>query len=170
MVPAHATEETEDVLEKPPKLELADIFEEFGTRYRKDHNIPLIHHKLMRAITSCRTSRLGGHMKKCDACGYTHPTYNSCGNRHCPKCQSLAKFSWVKKRKEELLPVAYFHNVFTLPHPCACRLHVRGLFRCCREFGIAIEKIEAIFCFFPRNNPRFSGSAILAVGRSGRSL
>jgi hypothetical protein len=55
-------------------------------------------------------------MKVCSLCGYEHPTYNSCGNRHCPKCQSLAKLRWVKKRKEELLPVDYFHNVFTLPH------------------------------------------------------
>jgi len=98
------------------KCELADIFMEFGPRYRRCHNIPLIHHRVMRAVTNCRTSRLGGHMKKCDYCGFEHPTYNSCGNRHCPKCQSLAKFRWVKKRKEELLPAAYFHNVFTLPH------------------------------------------------------
>ncbi len=116
MVLAQTRQATEDVAEKPKKFELADIFGKFGPAYRKAHTMPLTHHKLMRAITRCRTSRLGGHMKKCDACGYTHPTYNSCGNRHCPKCQSLAKFSWVKKRKEELLPVAYFHNVFTLPH------------------------------------------------------
>lgn len=112
MVLARIVAETD----KFKKCELADIFMEFGTRYRRNHNIPLIHHRVMRAVTNCRTSRLGGHMKKCDYCGYSHPTYNSCGNRHCPKCQSLAKFRWVKKRKEELLPAAYFHNVFTLPH------------------------------------------------------
>lgn len=116
MVLAHATRDTEGSLEKPPKPELADIFMEFGSSYRKTHNMPLIHHRVMRAVTNCRTSYLGGHMKKCSSCGYEHPTYNSCGNRHCPKCQSLAKFRWVEKRKEELLPVAYFHNVFTLPH------------------------------------------------------
>ena len=116
MVLAHAIECTEGSLEKPPKPELADIFMEFGACYRKAHTMPLTHHRVMRAVTNCRTSYLGGHMKKCDICGYSHPTYNSCGNRHCPKCQSLAKFRWVKKRKEELLPVAYFHNVFTLPH------------------------------------------------------
>ena len=116
MVLAHAIGDTEGSLEKPKKPELADIFEEFGTDYRKDHNMPLIHHRVMRAVTNCRTSYLGGHMKKCDHCGFSHPTYNSCGNRHCPKCQSLAKFRWVKKRKEDLLPVSYFHNVFTLPH------------------------------------------------------
>ena len=112
MIPARIVAETD----KFKKCELADIFTEFGDDYRKDRLIPLVHHKVMRAVTNCRTSRLGGHMKKCDICGYSHPTYNSCGNRHCPKCQSLAKFRWVKKRKEELLPAAYFHNVFTLPH------------------------------------------------------
>ena len=78
--------------------------------------MPLSHQKVMHAVEVCRTSYLGGHMKVCTSCGYEHPTYNSCGNRHCPKCQSLAKLRWVKKRKEELLPVDYFHNVFTLPH------------------------------------------------------
>jgi len=116
VVLAQARQDTKDIVEKHPKPELADIFRKFGTRYRKCHNMPLIHHRVMRAVTNCRTSYLGGHIKKCDHCGYSHPTYNSCGNRHCPKCQSLAKFRWVKKRKEELLPVAYFHNVFTLPH------------------------------------------------------
>jgi predicted Zn-ribbon and HTH transcriptional regulator len=112
MVLARIVAETD----KFKKWQLADIFMEFGPCYRRTHNIPLIHHRVMRAVTNCRTSRLGGHMKKCDHCGYSHPTYNSCGNRHCPKCQSLAKFRWVEKRKEELLPAAYFHNVFTLPH------------------------------------------------------
>jgi len=112
MVLAHIVAETD----RFKKCELADIFVEFGACYRRNHNIPLIHHRVMRAVTNCRTSRLGGHMKKCDHCGYSHPTYNSCGNRHCPKCQSLAKFRWVKKRKEELLPAAYFHECFTLPH------------------------------------------------------
>ena len=116
MVLAQTRQATEDVVEKPPKPELADIFRKFGTDYRRDHNIPLIHHRVMRAVEVCRTSYLGGHMKKCSFCGYEHPTYNSCGNRHCPKCQSLAKFRWVKKRKEELLPAAYFHECFTLPH------------------------------------------------------
>jgi len=116
MVLAHTIESPEGSLEKPRKLELADIFREFGNAYRRTHSMPLSHHKVMHAIEVCRTSYLGGHMKKCSFCGYEHPTYNSCGNRYCPKCQSLAKFRWVKKRKEELLPAAYFHNVFTLPH------------------------------------------------------
>ena len=98
------------------KWELADIFREFGDAYRRSNRLPLSHLKVMHAVEVCRTSYLGGHMKVCSLCGYEHPTYNSCGNRHCPKCQSLAKFRWVKRREEELLPVDYFHNVFTLPH------------------------------------------------------
>jgi len=101
---------------KKLKWELADIFRKFGDDYRRDHRMPLSHHKVMHAVKVCRTSYLGGHMRKCDSCGYEHPTYNSCGNRHCPKCQSLAKLRWVAKRQEELLPVNYFHNVFTIPH------------------------------------------------------
>ena len=103
-------------LEKELKWELADIFREYGDAYRRAHRMPLSHHKVMHAVKVCGTSYLGGHMRKCDSCGYEHPVYNSCGNRHCPKCQSLAKLRWVAKRQEELLPVNYFHNVFTLPH------------------------------------------------------
>ena len=116
MVLAHAIENPEGSLEKPKKLELADIFREFGDAYRKSYPMSLAQQKVMHAVKVCRTSYLGGHMRVCNLCGYSHPTYNSCGNRHCPKCQSLSKARWVKKREEELLPVAYFHNVFTLPH------------------------------------------------------
>lgn len=106
----------EGVIEMPRKWELADIFIEFGNAYRRAHPMPLAHHKVMHAVEVCRTSYLGGHMKVCSFCGYEHPVYNSCGNRHCPKCQALSKARWIKKRQEELLPVEYFHNVFTLPH------------------------------------------------------
>ena len=70
----------------------------------------------MRAVEVCRTAELGGHLKQCDTCGFEHPSYNSCRNRHCPKCQSLAKAQWLEKQTSELLPVGYFHLVFTLPH------------------------------------------------------
>ena len=70
----------------------------------------------MRAVSVCRTQELGGHLDRCDACGFERPAYNSCRNRHCPKCQSLAKAKWLEKQTAELLPVGYFHLVFTLPH------------------------------------------------------
>jgi len=102
--------------EKKAHPELADVFREHGQSYRRTHALPLSHLKVMRAIEVCRTKELGGHLKKCDTCGFEHPTYNSCRNRHCPKCQSLAKARWLKKQTSELLPVGYFHLVFTLPH------------------------------------------------------
>ncbi|TAJ85094.1 IS91 family transposase [bacterium] len=96
--------------------ELSDIFREYGESYRRAHRLPASHLKVMRAVEVCRTQELGGHLKKCDTCGFEHPTYNSCRNRHCPKCQSLAKAKWLQKQTSELLPVGYFHLVFTLPH------------------------------------------------------
>ena len=99
-----------------PKWELADIFRSHGESYRRAHRSPLSHLKVMRAVSVCRTKELGGHLKKCDTCGFEHPTYNSCRNRHCPKCQSLAKAKWLKKQTSELLPTGHFHLVFTLTH------------------------------------------------------
>ena len=95
---------------------LADIFRAYGESYRRTHPLPVSHLRVMRAVERCRTAALGGHMQKCDACGFERPAYNSCRNRHCPKCQSLAKVRWLEKQKSELLPVGYFHLVFTLPH------------------------------------------------------
>jgi len=98
------------------RAELADIFRQHGESYRKTHFLPASHKKVMRAVSVCRTQELGGHLKQCDSCGFEHPAYNSCRNRHCPKCQSLAKAKWLEKQTSELLPVGYFHLVFTLPH------------------------------------------------------
>jgi predicted Zn-ribbon and HTH transcriptional regulator len=97
-------------------VELADIFRAHGESYRRDHPLPVSHLKVMQAVERCRTAALGGHLEQCDSCGYERPAYNSCRNRHCPKCQSLAKVRWLDKQNSELLPVGYFHLVFTLPH------------------------------------------------------
>jgi hypothetical protein len=95
---------------------LADIFRAYGESYRQAHPLPRVQLKVMRAIESCRTAALGGHLQQCDSCSYQQPAYNSCRNRHCPKCGSLAKAQWLEDRKADLLPVGYFHLVFTLPH------------------------------------------------------
>ena len=95
---------------------LADIFRAYGESYRRNRPLPVSHLKVMRAVERCRTAALGGHIERCDSCGYERPAYNSCRNRHCPKCQSLAKVKWLDQQKSELLPVEYFHRVFTLPH------------------------------------------------------
>jgi len=102
--------------EKRARPELADVFRRYGESYRRTHALPAAHRKVMRAVSVCRTSELGGHLKQCTTCGFEHPSYNSCRNRHCPKCQSLAKAQWLEKQISELLPVGYFHLVFTLPH------------------------------------------------------
>ena len=99
-----------------PRYEVGDIFRTYGQSYRQKYSLPLSHLKVMRAIEICRTAELGGHLERCDHCGYERNAYNSCRNRHCPKCQALAKAEWLDKRQAELLPVGYFHNVFTIPH------------------------------------------------------
>lgn len=98
-----------------PALELADILRQHGPSYRARHNLPLAHLKVMRAIETCRTAALGGHVEKCGHCAHERIAYNSCRNRHCPKCQTLAKQQWLQQRMRELLPTAYFHVVFTVP-------------------------------------------------------
>src|SRR5919106_2854510 len=97
-------------------VELADIFRAYGEAYRRDHPLPVSHLKVIEAVERCRTTALGGHIERCDSCGFERPAYNSCRNRHCPKCQSLATAQWLEKQTTELLPVGYFHVVFTLPH------------------------------------------------------
>jgi predicted Zn-ribbon and HTH transcriptional regulator len=97
-------------------VELADIFRAYGEAYRRDQPLPVSHLKVIEAVERCRTAALGGHIERCDSCGFERPAYNSCRNRHCPKCQSLAKVKWLEKQKSEILPVGYFHLVFTLPH------------------------------------------------------
>jgi hypothetical protein len=96
--------------------EVADIFNLYGDAYCEQYKLPAEQYKAINAIRNCRTAALGGHVQKCDSCGAEVITYNSCRNRHCPKCQSMAKVRWLEQRQAELLPVEYFHVVFTIPH------------------------------------------------------
>ena len=104
-----------------PALEVADIFRDHGPAWREANrgHVSLGQLKVMSAIERCRTAALGGHVMRCenDACGHTAIAYNSCRNRHCPKCQGAAAREWMAARAAELLPVPYFHVVFTLPSP-----------------------------------------------------
>jgi Putative transposase/Transposase zinc-binding domain len=104
-----------------PALEVADIVRAHGDEFRQAHAASLspAQKRVLRAIETCRTAALGGHLERCDQCGHERNAYNSCGNRHCPKCQALARAKWLEKRRTELLPVEYFHVVFTLPEPLA---------------------------------------------------
>ncbi|MDE4146307.1 MAG: IS91 family transposase [Pseudophaeobacter sp. bin_em_oilr2.035] len=99
------------------KLEIADIFRAHGPAWRRDNagHVSLVQLKVMSAIEACRTEALGGHVAGCTKCGHHHIAYNSCKNRHCPKCQGPAARDWMEARAEDLLPVEYFHVVFTLP-------------------------------------------------------
>lgn len=97
------------------KPEIQDIFRIYGDSFMENNKFPPHVQKAVKAVQSCRTSDLGGHMDSCDECGYVHISYNSCRNRHCPKCQALSKERWIMARTNDLLPVPYFHVVFTLP-------------------------------------------------------
>jgi hypothetical protein len=104
-----------------PALEVADIFRADGPAWRRANagHVSLGQLKVMSAIERCRTAALGGHVSRCQKCDHTHIAYNSCRNRHCPKCQGAAAKEWLADREAELLPVAYYHVVFTLPAPIA---------------------------------------------------
>jgi len=102
-------------MQKPRGVEVADIFRHHGPEYREVHPLPRQHLRVMRAVEACRTAVLGGHKEKCEDCGHIEISYNSCRNRHCPKCQTLRKEKWIEERGKDLLPVEYFHVVFTLP-------------------------------------------------------
>jgi hypothetical protein len=100
-----------------PTLEVADIFRDHGPAWRQAHagHVSLDQLKVMSAIERCRTAALGGHVERCEDCAYTTIAFNSCRNRHCPKCQGATARQWLAEREAELLPVPYFHVVFTLP-------------------------------------------------------
>ena len=100
-----------------PTLEVADIFRRYGDAYRQQAGVSLstAQRRVMTAIETCRTAVLGGHLEQCDTCGHERNAYNSCANRHCPKCQSLARAQWIEHRTAEILECEYFHVVFTVP-------------------------------------------------------
>src|SRR3954470_14279259 len=143
-----------------PALEVADIFRRHGDAFRQTHHQHLgrIERRVMAAIEACRTPALGGHVEQCDDCGLVRCAYNSCRNRHCPKCQGLARAAWLEARQAELLPVPYFHVVFTLPVAAAeiafqnKRVVYAILFRAAAE---AMRDVAA--------NPRHLGAEIGAV-------
>ena len=109
------------------RLEVADIFRQHGEEFLNQwgHTVSPQQRKALRDIAICRTATLGGHVKQCDACGHRIIAYNSCRNRHCPKCQSAARDRWLAERAKELLPVPYCHVVFTVPGAAA--LHTSAL-------------------------------------------
>jgi hypothetical protein len=134
-----------------PAFELAGIFRQYGEAYRQAHGLPLDQLRVMRAVEVCRTSALGGHVEECGQCDYTHISYNSCRNRHCPKCQNTERAKWLESRKAELLPVEYFHVVFTIPEELA---------------GIALFNKEAVYGILFRA----ASDTLLAIARDPKHL
>jgi len=115
----HATDcpgETAGSKPSAPPWEVADIFRLSGETYRRAHPVPPSHQRVLRDLEACRTAQLGGHAEHCPTCGFERYAYNSCRNRHCPKCQTFTKVQWVEDRKAEWLPVPSFHLVCTVPH------------------------------------------------------
>jgi len=126
--------------------EVADILRLYGDAYKKMHSLSYKQMKTMYHIQVCRSSRLGGHLEQCNECGFERNAYNSCRDRHCPKCQTMVKEQWINDRKSELLPCGYFHLVFTLPHDlnpiilCNRKVCLHILFRAVNETLQAFAK------------------------------
>src|SRR5262245_10007108 len=99
-----------------PRFEVADVVRKYGATFRATHHVSHEQEKVLRAIKRCRTAALGGHVEACERCGAEQISYNSCRNRHCPKCQGSARAKWLAAEQALLLPIPYFHVVFTLPH------------------------------------------------------
>jgi predicted Zn-ribbon and HTH transcriptional regulator len=133
-------------LNKREKPEVADIFHVYGKEYRHTHSMSYEQMKAMHHIQVCRSAELGGHIEQCNQCGFERNAYNSCRDRHCPKCQTLVKEQWLNDRKAELLPCGYFHLVFTLPHElnpiilCNKRVTLKLLFTAVNETLQAFAK------------------------------
>lgn len=133
-------------LNNKEKLEVADIFRRYGENYRRCNSLSYEKIKVMHHIEVCRTAELGGHIEQCDQCGFEQIAYNSCRDRHCPKCQTLVKEQWLNDRKAELLPCGYFHFVFTIPHDlnpiilCNKRITLQILFTALNETLQAFAK------------------------------
>jgi hypothetical protein len=127
-------------------LEVADIFRRYGIEYRKNTAVSAQQYKVMKRIEICRTAALGGHVEACDRCGHTRNAYNSCRDRHCPKCQTMVKEKWLNNRNAELLPCPYFHNVFTLPHELNSLIMVNKRIMLALLFTAVKETLQVFAC------------------------
>ena len=140
------------------KVELAEVFAHHGAAYQAAHRLVPVQYRAMRAIQACRTDALGGHVERCEACAAVRYHYHSCRNRHCPKCQTLAKERWLAARRAELLPVPYFHVVFTLPHElnALAQGNPRAI------YALLFQSVSDTLIEFGAN-PRWLGGAIAAT-------
>lgn len=139
-------------------VELADIVRAHGAAFRAAHRLCSVQQRALRAIEQCRTAALGGELRQCDTCGTQRYVYHSCRNRHCPKCQTRAKERWLAERRAELLPVPYYHLVFTLPH----ELNVLAKHRPRELYAVLFAAASQTLVEFGRN-PRWLGGQIAAT-------
>lgn len=139
--------------EPRPRYEVADIVCAYGATYRQTHPVPGEHEVVLQAITRCRTAALGGHVEACEGCGVTRIAYNSCRNRHCPKCQGGRRAKWLAAQQALLLPVDYFHVVFTLPHELNALLRVNPR----RLYALLFRAAAATLQTFARD-PKYLGA------------
>ena len=140
---------------EPRRAELAAVVRTCTPAYRERHGLSHGEERVLRAIAACRTEAMGGHVCACDTCGARQYHYHSCRNRHCPKCQTRAKEQWLKRQRAQLLPVPYFHVVFTLPHELngLIRLNARALYSLL--FDTAAQTLQEF-----SNNPRWLGGTL----------
>jgi hypothetical protein len=125
-----------------PPYEVADVVRGYGDAYRRTHGAPTRQRTVLRAIAQCRTAALGGHVEGCDRCGYRRIAYNSCRNRHCPKCQGKEQARWMAAEQAMLLPVPYFHVVFTLPHRLNALVRANPRRLCALLFRVAAATLR----------------------------
>jgi hypothetical protein len=140
-------------------IDVADIFRQHGPAYREAHRLGRNDWRVMHAIEACRTSVLGGHKDKCDNCGHLEISYNSCRNRHCPKCQTLRKERWIEARGKDLLPIQYFHVVFTIPSELNRLVSMNRKVMYDLLFQSVSETLMAL-----ANDPKHLGARIGAIG------
>ena len=133
-----------------PQFEVADVVRAYGDAYLRTHATSSEQRKVLRAIAHCRTAALGGHVEQCEGCSYQRVAYNSCRNRHCPKCQGKERAKWMAAEQAMLLPVPYFHIVFTLPHALNPLVRVNPRLLLGRLFRIVARTLST-FALDPRH-------------------
>lgn len=136
-----------------PRFALADVVRAYGEEYLRTHPSTGAQRRVLRAIANCRTAALGGHLHQCEACSYRRIAFNSCRDRHCPQCQGKETARWMAAEQAMLLPVPYFHLVFTLPH--ALNALMRANHR--RLYGLLFRTAAATLATFARD-PRHLGA------------
>ncbi len=142
-----------------PRYEVADIFKRYLGDYLQRHKLSPFQHKVVAAILKCRTATCGGHILRCSNCDYQQPEYNSCRNRHCPKCQVSNKLRWVGERLGELLPIPYYHAVVTMPHT----LNTLALYNKEVLYDMFFKAAGHTFNAFAQD-PRFLGARLGFIG------